>query len=199
MLAYILTFARILLAAAMAALVAFGDTSAALFIALLALAAMEEASDIFDGIAARRAGTASVLGGILDPLADSLARLTIYFALALAGWATLAVPLVMAGRDIIVSYARVVAALSGTSTAARLSGKVKAVIQGAGIFSFIIIEWIAHASSSPTLVSTARVITTALVIAATLWSLADYLRAAVPAARKMRGSPQSSQRAQRAS
>ncbi len=183
--AYILTFGRIALAAAMAVLVAFGSATAALFIALLALAAAEEASDIFDGIAARRAGTASVLGGILDPLADSLARLTIYFALALAGWASLAVPLAMTARDIIVSYARVVSALSGTSTGARLSGKVKAVIQGAGIFSFIITAWVDHASSSPVLVSSSRIITTTLVIAVTLWSLADYLLAVLPAARKM--------------
>ncbi|MCE5279427.1 MAG: CDP-alcohol phosphatidyltransferase family protein [Planctomycetaceae bacterium] len=184
-LAYILTFARIILAAAMAALIAFGGATAATFIALLALAALEEASDIFDGIAARRAGTASMLGGILDPLADSLARLTIYFALALAGWATIAIPLTMAARDIIVSYARVVAALSGTSTAARLSGKIKAIIQGAGLFSFIITAWIAHAGGSGLLVSSSRVITASLVIAVTLWSLADYLAAAVPAAKKM--------------
>ena len=156
MLAYVLTFGRIVLAGAFAACLAWlgapGELTAAGASALLAIAIAEELSDVFDGIAARRAGSVTALGAILDPLADSLARLTIYFAMALAGWVALAVPFVMAARDIVVAYTRIACAATGLATSARLSGKIKALV----------------------------------LIAVTAWSLADYLRAAWPAIKKMR-------------
>jgi len=146
MLANVLTTSRVVLAAGVAAWVcAIGPTgtvSLAACIALCLLAVVEELTDVFDGMAARAAGTACEFGGILDPLVDSLARLAMYFALAHAGWVPWVVPLVMTGRDIIVAYTRVVNAMTGSKTSARLSGKIKAIVQGGGVPVLVCLEWI---------------------------------------------------------
>lgn len=186
MLANAITLSRIILAAAFAATTAIfpfcgyrteTGVSWLPFAILTTLAAGIELTDALDGPIARKLGSASTLGGILDPLADSLSRLTVYSAMALAGWVTIAVPLVMAGRDIVAAYARVAQALSGGKTAARLSGKLKAIIQGAGVFAILVAASPAFAgeSESRTIVTWS---TTAAVIAVTLWSLLDYMRAA---------------------
>lgn len=189
MLAYVLTFGRIVLAGAFAACLGAmngpGPLTGAAAGVLLALAAAEELSDILDGMAARHAGTVSALGGILDPLADSLARLTIYFSLALAGWVSLAVPFVMAGRDIVVAYARIACAATGVSTSARTSGKVKAVVQGAGIFALISLAAWGPREAASGLGMELRMGIEVVLIAVTGWSLADYVRAAWPGVKKM--------------
>lgn len=197
MLAYVLTFGRIVLAGvfagALAGLGAPRELTGAAMAALAGLALVEELTDIFDGMAARHAGTVSALGGILDPLADSLSRLTIYFAMAMAGWVSLAVPFVMAGRDIVVAYARIACAAAGVSTSARISGKVKAVVQGAGMIALILLAgapireaasgWEGGTGGTGGM----RMGVEAAVVLVTAWSLGDYVRAAWPAVRKMSG------------
>lgn len=193
MLAYVLTLGRIVLAGVFAAgLAAMGaprELSGAAMAALAGLALAEELSDIFDGMAARRAGTVSALGGILDPLADSLARLTIYFTMALAGWVSLAVPFVMAGRDIVVAYGRIACAAAGVSTSARISGKVKAIVQGAGMIALILLAGapLREAASGGGMGGTGgmRMGIEVAVVGVTAWSLVDYVRAAWPAVRAM--------------
>ena len=177
-----LTLGRLVLAAAFAACVGLGPEVLSMewAIGLAALALLEELTDLFDGMAARRFGTASVLGGLLDPLSDSLSRLTIYFAMALAGWVTIAAPLVMTGRDLVVAYTRTVQALTGGKTSARVSGKLKAVVQGGAIPVLVLLAW--HAGGDPAKVEAVRGGVTAAVIAVTLWSLADYVRGAAKTA-----------------
>lgn len=89
-----------------------------------------EASDLLDGLLARFLGRASDWGAILDPYADSVSRLIVFWALARAELALWATPLVMALRDITVAYSRLVLMRKGFSVSARFSGKVKAVVQG---------------------------------------------------------------------
>jgi len=191
MLAFLITFARLPLAGAFAVIVAVlagrPSVPVAWAIALFGVAACEELSDFLDGIVARKTGTAGPLGGILDPLADSLARLTMYFAMALAGWITIAVPLAMTARDIVVAYTRIVQALTGGKTSARTSGKLKAFVQGAGIFIIIILGLAAsQARLDPNLVQVLRAVIAALIIAVTSWSLLDYIRGAGPGIRLLR-------------
>jgi CDP-diacylglycerol--glycerol-3-phosphate 3-phosphatidyltransferase len=191
MLAFLITFARLPLAGAFAVIVAVlagrPSVPAAWAIALFGVAACEELSDFLDGLVARKTGTASPLGGILDPLADSLARLTMYFAMALAGWITIAVPLAMTARDIVVAYTRIVQALTGGKTSARTSGKLKAFVQGAGIFIIIILGLAAsQARLDPNLVQVLRAVIAALIIAVTSWSLLDYIHGAGPGIRILR-------------
>lgn len=183
MLAYLLTFARLPLAGAFAVVVAVladrPNVPVAWAIVLFGVAACEEITDLLDGMVARKTGTASRLGGLLDPLADSLARLTMYFAMALAGWITIAVPLAMTARDIVVAYTRIVQAMTGGKTSARASGKFKAVVQGAGIFVIVGLA-ASQARLDGGLVQVLRAAVAALIIAATSWSLLDYLRGAAP-------------------
>ncbi len=179
MLAYVLTLGRLVLAAGFAVCVGAAAESAVTtaiasgyVIALLALAGGVELTDLLDGPAARRSGRASRLGGLLDPLCDSISRLTMYYAAALAGWVLLAVPLVMTGRDLIVAYVRTVRAHTGEPTTARASGKAKAVVQGAGILAVVLLAPAGQAGWA----RAARTAVAAAVIAATAWSLIDYVR-----------------------
>jgi phosphatidylglycerophosphate synthase len=183
--AHAITTGRLVLAAAFAAVTGFCAGNDRLSwpaaVVLIALAGLEELTDLLDGWVARRMGTASTLGGIFDPLSDSLSRLTIYFSMALAGWVPLAVPLVMTGRDIIVAYTRIANALTGGKTSARLSGKCKAVIQGGGIW--VILALAIHGQAS--WIGGARWGAGGLIIAVTAWSLVDYLRGSLPAIRAL--------------
>ena len=193
MVAYALTLGRLVLAACFALCVAIlvhdGHISTGPAIALITLAIIEEMTDIFDGWAARRFGTVSSLGGILDPLVDSLARATIYFAMAMVGWIAWAVPLVMVGRDIVVAYTRIANATVGAATSARFSGKFKAIIQGGGIVVVVVLAMpqTLEAFGEGT-VETLRLVAAGILILVTLWSLIDYLIGAWPAVRQMKNS-----------
>ena len=185
MIAYILTFGRLVLAAAVAAMVAAvaGEPlSVWSALGLLVLVGAEEATDLLDGYFARRQGTVSMLGGLLDPFVDSLARLAIYFAMALAGWIHLVVPLAMTLRDLTVAYTRVANSAVGAATSARRSGKIKAIVQGGAMAAVIVLAW-ARASLSQGALAAGRWIIASAVLAVTLWSLVDYLVGAWPAIR----------------
>ena len=108
-----------------------------------------------------------------------------YFAMALAGWITIAVPLAMTARDIVVAYTRIVQALTGGKTSARTSGKLKAFVQGAGIFAIVGFA-AGQARLDPNLVQVLRAGIAALIIAVTSWSLLDYIHDAGPGIRILR-------------
>jgi CDP-diacylglycerol--glycerol-3-phosphate 3-phosphatidyltransferase len=188
MTAHWLTFSRPLLAAVfcvcLAALGRSQKLSLGAAAVLVVVGIVEELTDLLDGIVARRHGVASELGGILDPLADSLARLAIYFALALAGWVTVAVPLVMTARDIIVAYSRIVQARTGGHTSARLAGKIKAVIQGVGIPVLVALAWLGGVWRQDAALW-ARWVVAAIVMAGTAWSTVEYVQAALPGLKQM--------------
>lgn len=138
-----LTLARIPLSAVFAAtIVPFGERSERLLgkgvWVAAALLAVIEITDGLDGFLARRWRVPSKLGAIADPYADSVARVTVYWALAWAGYTALLLPLVMAIRDISVAYCRLVWIDANRSPAALLSGKLKAVAQGAGAFALLL-------------------------------------------------------------
>lgn len=178
-----LTFSRIWLAAAFCAGVGFavraGRVTTAALIVLLAIGIAEEITDLLDGVVARRTGAASELGGLFDPLADSLARLAIYYALALAGWVTIVVPFVMTGRDLLVAYSRIVLARTGGRTSARFSGKLKAWVQGIGFLAIVVLAWSADKGLSH-VASPGRMAVAAILVLVTAWSAVEYVRAAWP-------------------
>lgn len=99
---------------------------------LIAILILGELTDFFDGMLARKLGVQSEAGATLDPYCDSVSRLLIYWSLAYAGLALPVVPLVMAIRDITMSYIRIVFSKTGLSVSAKFGGKLKAVIQGYG-------------------------------------------------------------------
>jgi CDP-diacylglycerol--glycerol-3-phosphate 3-phosphatidyltransferase len=127
----ILTLSRLLLAPAF--LLAFlAETPSGRWWAL-ALAIYFEATDLADGFIARRMHQTSNLGKILDPLADSVSRFTIFLGFLMKEYAGVWAIACIFWRDSIVSTVRILAASQGVIVSARLSGKVKAVVQGIAI------------------------------------------------------------------
>jgi len=105
----------------------------AFFLSLIVLGIIE-LTDAIDGKIARRFRLVSERGATLDPFADSVSRLIVYWALATKGRVLLFVPLIMALRDITVAYSRIVLAQNNRTVSAKKSGKVKASVQATGAF-----------------------------------------------------------------
>lgn len=112
----------------------------ALPILLIALLALSELSDFFDGYLARKLNLVTDLGKILDPMADSITRLTILLTFT-QGLVQLPLLLIFVFiyRDAMISTLRTVCALQGVTLAARMSGKIKAIIQALAIFLILIL------------------------------------------------------------
>lgn len=114
----------------------------------LCVAVLFEITDLLDGFVARRYDMSSSLGKLLDPLADSVSRLSVFLALvterSVRGqpWPVLMVAALFY-RDALVAYVRTFAASSGKILAARFSGKLKAVFQGGGILIFLSVRTLA--------------------------------------------------------
>ncbi|MDN3504864.1 MAG: CDP-alcohol phosphatidyltransferase family protein [Rhabdochlamydiaceae bacterium] len=105
---------------------------------LLSLLAVCELSDIFDGVVARKTNSVTDLGKILDPIADSIVRVSFLLAFT-QGIVKLPILLVLmfVYRDGLISALRIVCALRGFALAARVSGKFKAIIQAISIFTIV--------------------------------------------------------------
>lgn len=97
---------------------------------LLFLFGVSELSDAFDGFLARRYNQVTDLGKILDPMADSIYRISVFLTFTRP---PVEVPLLLVFvflyRDSVISTLRTICALRGFALAARASGKIKAVIQ----------------------------------------------------------------------
>ena len=117
-----------------------GITLHALPFVLMFLLGLSELSDFFDGYLARKFNVVTELGKILDPMADSITRLTILLTFT-QGFIDLPLLLVFVFvyRDAMISTLRTVCALKGVTLAARTSGKIKAVLQALSIFLILIL------------------------------------------------------------
>lgn len=109
-----------------------------LFYLMLLILVYSELSDIFDGIIARRTNQVTDLGKLLDPMADSIFRLSVFFTFTLT---IVKLPLLwvllLFYRDSLVAAVRNLCAINGYALAARKSGKLKAILQA--ITSFVIV------------------------------------------------------------
>ena len=107
---------------------------------LILLAVISELSDLFDGFFARRQNKVTELGKILDPMADSIFRLSVFWAFT-QGFVEIPLLLVVVlfYRDSIISTLRTVCALRGFTLAARRSGKIKAVVLAVVMFFILIL------------------------------------------------------------
>ncbi len=119
---------------------ALGISLVALPYALIFLLGLSEMSDAFDGYLARKYNQVTDLGKILDPMADSISRLSVFLTLTLE---PVKIPMllifVILYRDSVVSTLRTVCALKGFALAARTSGKIKAVIQALAALSILLL------------------------------------------------------------
>jgi CDP-diacylglycerol--glycerol-3-phosphate 3-phosphatidyltransferase len=120
-----------------AVLFAFQESTLTLVLALILLLLIET-TDAVDGHIARYFNLASEYGATLDPYADSISRIIIYSTLASKNLVLMLVPLTMALRDVTVAYARILLAKKNRSVSARISGKIKAIVQAFGSFLAIL-------------------------------------------------------------
>ncbi|PJD98158.1 MAG: CDP-diacylglycerol--glycerol-3-phosphate 3-phosphatidyltransferase [Parachlamydia sp.] len=146
---------------------------------LLGLMGISELSDAFDGFLARRYNQVTELGKILDPMADSISRTTVFLTFTQAP-VMLPIPLlfIFLYRDSVVSTLRTICALKGFALAARTSGKIKAVIQA--IAAFIILLLMIPHSEGKLSQETLQTVSTWIVSVAALYTIysgIDYIYA----------------------
>jgi CDP-diacylglycerol--glycerol-3-phosphate 3-phosphatidyltransferase len=104
------------------------------------IAILIEASDVADGIAARSRKQVSDVGKLLDPMSDTIARMSYYIGFLVMGHAQAWMIALMVYRDVVVAYLRVFTALTGTAMGRRTSGKWKGILQGATALSVLALE-----------------------------------------------------------
>lgn len=107
---------------------------------LLFLLGVSEMSDLFDGYFARKYNEVTDLGKILDPMADSIYRISVFLTFTLP---PIHLPMILIFvflyRDAVISSLRTICALKGFALAARPSGKLKAGIQAFSAFLIILL------------------------------------------------------------
>lgn len=143
---------------------------------------LAEISDGVDGAVARRTGSTSDVGKLLDPLADSIFRFFVFLGFFAAGWIPLWMVAVFFVRDLGVAYLRVFAALQQVVLAARKSGKIKAVVQAIAQIAtvvFAIVEnmgWAERFAGAHLPVAPLCQVLVGLAALVTAWSAVDYGR-----------------------
>lgn len=153
----------------------------ALFIVL-----MSELTDLFDGYMARKRGQVTDFGKILDPMADSIYRDTIFLSLAVVQQVSLLLVLPILYRDSIIATLRTVSAYKGIVVAARMSGKVKAVVQAVVIILILLLRIIAlHYIPLENYLYLISNLLMGVACVVTLYSAVDYIRNLVPEIMKL--------------
>jgi CDP-diacylglycerol---glycerol-3-phosphate 3-phosphatidyltransferase len=112
-------------------LIAFLNSWRYAFEAALLVAIIIEITDVADGITARRRKQVSDVGKLLDPMSDTIARLSYYIGFLVMGLAAAWMIAILVYRDVVVAYVRVFSALTGKAMGRRTSGKWKGILQGA--------------------------------------------------------------------
>ncbi len=99
---------------------------------LLLILGVCEISDVVDGFLARKRNLVTDAGKVLDPMADSITHILVFFTLTqgVVGLPILLV-FVFLYREFLISTLRTLCALKGVALAARKSGKAKAAGQAA--------------------------------------------------------------------
>jgi len=147
------TFSRILVAPFFAVffITAHNEHKPVWLAGALIAAILIELSDMFDGMIARSRKEVTDFGKIFDPVADSVSRQTVFLSFLVTGVIPLWMYLVFFYRDAFVQLLRIVCASTGVVLAARISGKVKAIVQAIATFAVLLAEYcvLADVSSVP--------------------------------------------------
>jgi CDP-diacylglycerol---glycerol-3-phosphate 3-phosphatidyltransferase len=140
-LATVLTTSRIVIAPVFAMVFVHGyrsdSTSVSWIYICFGLAVLIELSDMFDGMAARARKQVTDFGKVYDPIADSVSRQTVFISFMYTNIIPLWMYMVFFYRDAFMQLLRIVCASGGYVLAARMSGKIKAVLQGIAAFCML--------------------------------------------------------------
>ncbi len=145
--------------------------------AVWAVVLLIELSDLLDGFVARRYGQESELGKVLDPCADSIARITYFLCLSGSGILPLWIVLVIVYRDVSVAYIRVMLSSRGFLMPARLSGKLKAwiyAVSGVAGVAWFSLQKLGSALAANDALRDMLLGLFVASAAVAVWSLADY-------------------------
>ncbi len=101
---------------------------------------LASATDFFDGYIAREWNQSTLLGAILDPLADKMLTLAAFLGLMMTGAASAWAIYIIIVRELFITGVRTVAVTEGISVKASMAGKVKTVVQMIAI-GFLLMHW----------------------------------------------------------
>ena len=101
---------------------------------------LASATDFFDGFIAREWNQSTMLGAILDPLADKMLTLAAFLGLMMIGEASPWAIYVIIVRELFITGIRTVAVSEGLNVQASMAGKVKTVAQMIAI-GFLLMRW----------------------------------------------------------
>ena len=101
---------------------------------------LASATDFFDGYIAREWNQMTMLGAILDPLADKMLTLAAFLGLMMIGEASAWAIYIIIVRELFITGIRTVAVSEGLNVKASLAGKVKTVSQMIAI-GFLLMHW----------------------------------------------------------
>ncbi len=101
---------------------------------------LASATDFFDGYIAREWDQMTMLGAILDPLADKMLTLAAFLGLMMTGAASAWAIYIIIVRELFITGIRTVAVSEGLEVKASWAGKVKTVAQMIAI-GFLLMHW----------------------------------------------------------
>lgn len=97
-------------------------------------------TDFFDGYIAREWNQMTMLGAIIDPLADKMLTIAAFLGLMMVGSASAWAIYIIIIRELFITGIRTVALSEGLDIKASWSGKVKTVLQMIAI-GFLLMHW----------------------------------------------------------
>lgn len=101
---------------------------------------LASATDFFDGYIAREWNQMTLLGAILDPLADKMLTLAAFLGLMMIGEASAWAIYIIIVRELFITGIRTIAVSEGLSVKASWAGKIKTVVQMIAI-GFLLMHW----------------------------------------------------------
>jgi len=101
---------------------------------------LASATDFFDGYIAREWNQSTMLGAILDPLADKMLTLAAFLGLMMMGEASAWAIYIIIVRELFITGIRTIAVNEGISVKASWAGKIKTVAQMIAI-GFLLMHW----------------------------------------------------------
>jgi len=101
---------------------------------------LASATDFFDGYIARQWNQMTMLGAILDPLADKMLTIAAFLGLMMIGEASAWAIYIIVVRELFITGLRTVAVSEGLEVKASWAGKVKTVAQMIAI-GFLLMHW----------------------------------------------------------
>ena len=101
---------------------------------------LASATDFFDGYIARQWNQMTMLGAILDPLADKMLTIAAFLGLIMIGEASAWAIYIIIVRELFITGLRTVAVSEGLEVKASWAGKVKTVSQMIAI-GFLLMHW----------------------------------------------------------